>query len=117
MRRDFAHQLRLLAICLLSALLSAAEPPPAHAQDAVRAGAHNRAATSDQTARDHDATPDDIWAWREHWTGIEQFGSTLSVFSGATVAVGGSVLTENGWRLRSSGHGDSQIDRAWRGSW
>jgi hypothetical protein len=75
----------------------------AQAQDAVRAGNYNRA-----VVHDHDDTPDDIWAWRETWSGAEKSGNTLSVYSGATVAVGGSVLTENGWRLRSfSGHGRS----------
>jgi hypothetical protein len=77
--------------------------PTVLAQDSVKAGTHNRAGHAD-----HDDTPDDIWAWREHWSGAEQFGHTLSVYSGATIAVGGSVLRESGWRLRSiSGHGRS----------
>jgi Cellulose biosynthesis protein BcsS len=88
----------LAAVVLLNLLA-----PTAQAQNSVRAGTQNRA-----TQHDHDDTPDDIWAWREHWSGAEQFGRTLSVYSGATIAVGGSVLRESGWRMRSiSGHGRS----------
>jgi Cellulose biosynthesis protein BcsS len=87
-----------LAFALLSLLAAVAQ-----AQDAVKAGTQNRAAQ-----HDHDATPEDIWAWREHWAGAERFGNTLSVHSGTTVALGSSVLRESGWRLRSvSGHGRS----------
>ena len=83
--------------------LSNGRMDPAQAQDSVRAGTHNRAAQHDR-----DDTPEDIWAWREHWTGAERFGNSLSVHSGTTFAVGGSVLRESGWRLRSvSGHGRS----------
>jgi Cellulose biosynthesis protein BcsS len=88
----------LAALALLSPLA-----PSVQAQDSVKAGTHNRTAQAD-----HDDMPEDIWAWREHWSGVEQFGRTLSVYSGATIAVGGSVLRESGWRMRSiSGHGRS----------
>jgi hypothetical protein len=91
-------------LCIVAAfVLPSLHAPTLWAQDSVRAGNHNRAAQAD-----HDDMPDDIWAWREHWSGAEQFGRTLSVYSGATIAVGGSVLRESGWRMRSiSGHGRS----------
>jgi Cellulose biosynthesis protein BcsS len=98
-RRNLPRWLSILAAFVLQGLLA----PTVWAQDSVKAGTHNRAA---QVV--HDDTPDDIWAWREHWSGAEQFGRTLSIYSGATIAVGGSVLRESGWRMRSiSGHGRS----------
>jgi Cellulose biosynthesis protein BcsS len=101
-RRSPPRWLNVMAAYVLScSLTSTIWTPFALAQDSVKAGTHNRT-----TQHDHDDTPDDIWAWREHWSGAEQFGRTLSFYSGATIAVGGSVLRESGWRLRSiSGHG------------
>ena len=83
--------------------------PLVQAQESARSGSHHRAVQLNQDDSAADATPDDIWAWRETWTGSEKSGNTLSVYTGATMAVGGSILNENGWRLRSlSGHGRSQ---------
>jgi hypothetical protein len=102
-RRSLPRWLNVVAAPWLLWALSGVITPVTYAQDSVKAGTHNRLA---QTG--HDNTPEDVWAWRESWSGAEQFGHTLSVYSGATVAVGGSVLRESGWRLRSiSGHGRS----------
>jgi Cellulose biosynthesis protein BcsS len=98
-RRSFPRWLcALAAFALPSAFASAV-----WAQDSAKTGANDRTVQAD-----NDDTPDDIWAWRETWSGAEQFGRTRSVYTGATVAVGGSVLRESGWRMRSiSGHGRS----------
>ncbi len=98
MRRRLPRWLGVLAASLLSGIAA----PTADAQDSGKAGAHNHTVQQNHD----DDTPDDIWAWRETWTGVEQFGRTRSVYTGATVAVGGSILRESGWRMRSiSGHG------------
>jgi hypothetical protein len=87
-------------------------PPPAHADDLVRASTHNREVRAD-THRDagaKDNPADDIWADRETWAGAEHVGGGLSVYSGATRAIGGGPLNEAGWRIRSvSGHGRSSF--------
>jgi Cellulose biosynthesis protein BcsS len=100
----------LLSGLMIPTMFPSAFPLAARAQDSVRAGTHNSSsqhnhARNGPNAASDDA-PEDIWAWRETWSGAEQFGRTVSVYSGATVAVGGSILRESGWRLRSiSGHG------------
>jgi Cellulose biosynthesis protein BcsS len=83
---------------------------PAQAADTVRAndqtGAERHAGETPAHSQP-DATPDDIWATREGWTGSERVGRAVSVYSGSTWALG-STLTESGWRFRSiSGHGRS----------
>jgi Cellulose biosynthesis protein BcsS len=107
-RRGSTHWLAATAALALSVGATSPLTGPAiglvtvaHANDTTKADAQNRQAQ-------HDETPEDIWAWRETWSGSERVGRALSVFSGSTMAIGGGTLNDSGWRIRSvSGHGRS----------